>query len=424
MTSESAGCWKKAGTWLLQWWWLVAGVLLSATVGLVLNPSNDWAKYYFSSFFQGFAALLGIALTGVFISFQLAADQWGSLIAWKRGVGNPFMRRTLLAFTLILALAGLGLGAGSLVSARGLLSVIAACLLRVLGGLVLLISFVAGKLSWDLLGSLASSLTPSRVLFDLATDLTTPRQILDNRQKEIRQQNVIDALGSLWSREALFRNGWDAYLGVIRSTFTETSPRHRLTSASSLSEPLGRLFAARGSTLLMATTLVSLTHEAVGSVSPAAFHLARAAERLDEDDIRSAFEREFGPRLELLAVKGSSREELEELGQKVAADLMLWDSAGMFAKVMGSLNGRYRPQTQDLIAWLRQHDTFPRVWRSRFRLSDEQAESVEKKIAGMKEAVEAENVRPLAGPAIPARVNRKRSQGYSPGLGSRPSLGD
>lgn len=343
---------SRSGRWHVALGLLLA-VGLSGAIFLALDPTSEWARYYFSSFFQGFAALLGIALTGGFIAFQLAVSQYGSLIATGRLTGDRLFSKTVALLALVLVLAGLGLGFGSLATPMGPNLVAGTWMLRSLSGLVALASLVGGYLAWRVLSRLTQSLVPARVLSDLANDLLSCERRPPSVSEEAIQ-NIVDALVRLGESEALFRDGWLGYLGAIRHVLEpgESTSQWRLTNT--LCEPLRRLVLARGSTLAMAITLLSLTHEGVRMGSPGAFPLASLVEGLDDRNLSSAFAFEVGHGLQVLCSGGLPGEQREKYAKEVGLKLVFWAWVNHYDKVRSRLldEKQYSARVHDLIVSL------------------------------------------------------------------------
>lgn len=316
---------------------LGSAATLVAVVVLALDPRSDWAMYYFSSFFQGFAALLGIALTGGFISFQLSAEQYGSIVAGKRLTGNPLLRSCLAAFVAVLVIAALGLGVGPLAgpSADSGIQSFGQYLVRALAGLVLAASFTAGYLTWRSLASFAEALIPSRVMGHLAKELIA----CDRKpyaETEKATQNIVHVFETLWGREALFTDGWQGYLGAIRQVLSDKDRNDHWRFCSQLGGPIKRLIHTKTPTSGMANTMMSLVHEALSLKSPGVLSLAMLYGCFPRNVLTGAFDLHFGS---LEFVSYGNPQDKGEMQLTIAGRLHFWYRQGKYSALRASLAG-------------------------------------------------------------------------------------
>lgn len=321
---------------------------LVAVVVLALDPRSDWAMYYFSSFFQGFAALLGIALTGGFISFQLSAEQYGSIVAGKRLTGNPFLRNCLAALVAVLLMAALGLGVGPLAgpSADSAIQSFAQYLVRALAGLVLAASFTAGYLTWRTLASFAEALIPSRVMGHLANELIA----CDRKpyaETEKATQNIVHVFETLWGREALFTDGWQGYLGAIRQVLSGRDRNDHWRFCFQLTGPIRRLIHTNAPTSGMASTMMSLVHEALSLKSPGALSLSMLSGCFPRDVLTAAFDLHFGSLFEFVSY--GNPPDKGEMQLTIAGRLYFWYRQGEYPSLRAGLAGRRSRRVYELM---------------------------------------------------------------------------
>ncbi len=322
---------------------------LVVVVALALDPRSDWAMYYFSSFFQGFAALLGIALTGGFISFQLSAEQYGSIVAGKRLTGNPFLRNCLAALVAVLLMAALGLGVGPLAgpSADSRIQSFGQYLVRALAGLVLAASFTAGYLTWRALASFAEALIPSRVMGHLANELIA----CDRKpyaETEKATQNIVHVFETLWGREALFTDGWQGYLGAMRQVLSDKDRNDHWKFCFQLGGPIRRLIHTKAPTSGMVNTMMSLVHEALSLKSPGALSLATVLDDcLPRDVLTAALDLHFGSLLE--SVSHGNPPDKGEMQLTIAGQLYFWYRQGEYPSLRAGLAGRPSRRVYELM---------------------------------------------------------------------------
>lgn len=327
---------------------LGSAATLVAVVVLALDPRSDWAMYYFSSFFQGFAALLGIALTGGFISFQLSAEKYGPIVAGKRLTGNPFLRNCLAAFVAVLLMAALGLAVGPLAgpSADSGIQSFGQYLVRALAALVLAAALTAGYLTWRSLASFAEALIPSRVMSHLANELIA----CDRRpyaETEKATQNIVHVFETLWGREALFTDGWQGYLGAIRQVLSDKDRNDHWRFCWQLGGPIIRLIHTKAPTSGMANTMMSLVHEALSLKSPGALSLAMLYHCLPRDVLTAAFDLHFGSLLESVSYGNSPRK--GEMQLTIAGRLYFWCRQGDYPSLRASLAGHPSRRVYELM---------------------------------------------------------------------------
>jgi len=172
---------------------VLVGLGAAACVGWALDPTLEWARYYFSSFFQGFAALLGIAVTGMLVSHQLNVQQYGRLRPEEEELGICLGLHASVMF-----LAALGLGVGSSWFAG---------VLRLIASLVFFLATVAAMLTWRLVQGSIQSLRPRQAMQALVEDYLREHETLSS---------VIEHFDRLYQAgRKPFMDGWDGYLAAL-----------------------------------------------------------------------------------------------------------------------------------------------------------------------------------------------------------------
>jgi hypothetical protein len=85
----------------------------SVAVGVMVGTDSEWARYFFSSLFQGFCALVGLLLTGLIVGLQFARGIYGPSAASRHVLGDPFVSTSLAFYVGVISLSLLALGLGS-----------------------------------------------------------------------------------------------------------------------------------------------------------------------------------------------------------------------------------------------------------------------------------------------------------------------
>jgi len=158
-----------------------AGIGLSAYVGGRVDSvgPDSWAPYYFSSFMQGFSALLGIALSVVMVSFQLAASHYGMAVSSRRFLVSAVARVCLGSFAVVIVGSAAALGLRPNGSACSLLA-----------GIVMFCGMVALVLAARSLGEMGRSLHPETLIRELVCRLSRCEDIFD-RERCITEMGAI-----------------------------------------------------------------------------------------------------------------------------------------------------------------------------------------------------------------------------------------
>jgi len=206
-------------TWLRAWirrhkdgLLCLAGIGAAGLVGVALDPLSDWARYFFSSVFQGVAALTGIALTGTFVSFQLASDQYGVSQARELLAGSPSLRKALSSLGLVLGLSLAGLGVGSLCEGDGLVRVVAAYSSRLLSAVIVFLALRGSRYALAMIGELPQALAPSGVVSSLAAELA---DYPGRKNYDLLLLRLEDIFMKIRNRPSLFSEAWVAYGEVM-----------------------------------------------------------------------------------------------------------------------------------------------------------------------------------------------------------------
>jgi hypothetical protein len=155
---------------------LVFAAASAVPVGWVVIPGSDWALSYFSSSFQGFAALLGIALAGTSVNFQLAVQEYGTVIGARLLFSEKSSAWCLVSLALVVALSGLAL----------VLAPLSETVLRLGAVAVFAGSVVAGFQLWQLLRRFSLSLTPRAVVARIVEEwLSRAEEALEGDGQEV-----------------------------------------------------------------------------------------------------------------------------------------------------------------------------------------------------------------------------------------------
>lgn len=301
------------------------GVGFGGFAGWVVDPSSSWLQYYLSSLFQGFATFTGIVATGALVAYQLATQEYGSLIAAGHLARNSSLWRCLGVLGLVSLLSAIGLVCGNV-----------SCLLaRVLAGASFAAAFVSSYLTWAFLRNFGATFSPRAVIRELVIEMLGVG-LQSFADAEPYHERVSHAFRQLLERgTSAFREGWEGYRVVVEEVLEGPRESQRNRCAL-LFHSLTALLRVDRVPELVGQDVVSLVYKALSLKSPGTWFLANSLNNMPEAMRQKSLERGL-PAVLIDFVCALDEKDRVLHARRFASYLALWWRMGLYQAALKAL---------------------------------------------------------------------------------------
>lgn len=323
-------------------YWLL-GALTAAVVAWLTAPGHDAVLYFLSSVLQGSAAVLGIALTGAFIAFQVTVDRYGVVVGSRHLSEVPLVRKCVISFAAVVSLSAIGLAIASHVKDDPSPWEMP---LRVCVFLTVSASLITARLLWSLLQTIPKLLSPTHVMRQLAEAIVT-KSLQHGAARPETEFSEVSHILSDRLEGAAFGQGWHSYLGAISEVIDSRPREEHWVSCDALCNPIRRFLWRNGFASpadgsdrraielrrAVANTLFSLVHSAVERGSPGAFPIGYAVCGIHDDELSESMGLHFCFHSSELLHSGTE----PRLAFLAALRIAFWRRLGLYQTLKDSL---------------------------------------------------------------------------------------